>query len=285
MLSKMLSNLSATRALRRIALPMLERFNPGDIHIRHHYTRERLLLHTYRHKGYWFHGRRREQATMNFFQQVLRPGDAVVEVGGHIGYLTMLFADLVGSGGRVIVFEPGQNNLPYLRANAGRLAAVKIIEMAVSDQDSVAAFFEEELTGQNNSLLVDYKRFAQNRSQAFSDKGYQQHEVRTIRLDSYLQQDGLRLDLIKIDIEGAELLALRGAATVLAERRPMLMIEVTHHADEVLKLLTTAGYSLFTPEGRPLQDGDRSSDNICALHADKHRDRLQDWLARKARAA
>jgi FkbM family methyltransferase len=281
----MLSNLSGTRALRRIALPMLERFNPGDIRIRHHYTRERMLLHSYRHKGYWFHGRRREQATMKFFQQVLRPGDTVVEVGGHIGYLTMLFADLVGSGGLVVVFEPGQNNLPYLRANVGRRTGVEIVKMAVSDQDGFAAFFEEQLTGQNNSLLGDYERFAQNRSQAFSDKRYQQHEVKTIRLDSYLHQCELRPDLVKIDIEGAELLALRGATEVLAEHRPMLMVEVTHRADEVTELLMTAGYSLFTPEGRPLDGGDRSSDNICALDAERHQDRLPGWLAQKEHAA
>ncbi len=285
MLSKLLSNVSANRALRRIALPLLERFNPGDIRIRHHYTGERLLLHSFRHKGYWFHGRRREQATMKFFQQALRPGDTVVEVGGHIGYLTMLFAQLVGRTGRVVVFEPGRNNLPYLRANAKGQPDVEIVERAVSNQDGVATFFEEQLTGQNNSLLGDYQRFAQNRNMAFSNKGYQKCEVTTVRLDRFVQQRSLRPDLVKIDIEGAEYLALQGAAKMLAAHRPMLMIEVTNRAADVFQLLTSAGYLLFTPEGRPLVAGERSNDNICALHPDNHRGRMPHWFVPNVEAA
>src|SRR4051812_38251537 len=188
MLNTMLSKLSSARVLRRAALPLLKRFNPGNIRIRHHYTGGRLLLHSFRHKGYWFHGRRREQATMQFFQQALRSGDTVVEVGGHIGYLTMLFAQIVGQAGRVVVFEPGQNNLPYLRENVGRLPGVEIIEKAVSDQDGFAAFFEEQITGQNNSLLIDYERFSQNRQLAFSNEAYERRDVTTVRLDAFLEQ-------------------------------------------------------------------------------------------------
>jgi FkbM family methyltransferase len=286
MLSNILSKLSAARALRRIALPIFERFNPGDIRIRHQYAGGRMLLHSYRHKGYWFHGQRREQATMQFFQQVLRPGDSVVEVGGHIGYLTMLFAQIVGRTGRVVVFEPGQNNLPYLRVNVHNLPGVEIVEQAVSDEDGVAAFFEEQLTGQNNSLLGNYERFAQNRKLAFSNEGYQQREVRTVRLDSFLQQRALRPDLVKIDIEGAEFLALKGAMKMLTEHRPMLMIEITCRVAEVFQLLTSAGYLLFTPDGRPLAgSGEQASDNVCALHTDKLRDRLPNWLRANDNAA
>ncbi len=285
MLRKILSNLSTARALRRVALPMFERFNPGDIRIRHHYTGGRLLLHSFRHKGYWLHGRRREQATMQFFQQSLRPGDTVVEVGGHIGYVTMHLADLVGESGRVVVFEPGRNNLPYLRANVQLLPGLEIVEKAVSDRDGAAAFFEEQLTGQNNSLLGDYERFAENRTRAFSDQVYQRREVTTIRLDTFLQQCALRPDLVKIDIEGAECLALRGAAKMLTEQHPMLMVEVTSCAAEVFQLLMTAGYMLFTPEGRRLADGERLNDNICALHPDTHGERLPHWLQLNAHAA
>jgi FkbM family methyltransferase len=278
MLNTMLSKLSSARVLRRVALPMLRRFNPGNIRIRHHYTGGRLLLHSFRHKGYWFHGRRREQATMQFFQQVLRPGDTVVEVGGHIGYLTMLFAQLVGAAGRVVVFEPGGNNLPYLHQNVRELPGVEIVEQAVSDQDGIATFFEEQLTGQNNSLLADYERFSQNRQLAFSNEAYQQRDVTTVRLDTFLEQRAMRPDLVKIDIEGAEFLALQGAIKMVREGRPILLIEVTCHANRVFQTLTSAGYVLFTPEGKRLGEGERLTGNVCALHPEKHRERMPNWL-------
>lgn len=285
MLKTTLNSLSTSRVLRRLVLPMFERFNPGNIRIRHHYTRRRMLLHSYRHKGYWFHGQRREQSTMDFFQSVLRPGDAVIEVGTHIGYLTMLFADLVGESGRVVVFEPGRNNLPYLRVNVGRLPMVEIVDSAVCDVDGTASFFEEELTGQNNSLLGDYERFDENRKRAFSNQRYKERQVNTVRLDTFVRQRGLRPALIKIDIEGAEYMALKGAREVLAEHRPMLMVEVTRQGSDVFQLLTHAGYQLFTPEGKQLQDGEKLYDNVCAVHPEKYAERFQRWSLTQERPA
>jgi FkbM family methyltransferase len=285
MLKNKLTRLSTSRVLRRLALPMFERFNPGNIRIRHHYTSRQMLLHSYRHKGYWFHGRRREQSTMEFFQRILRPGDTVIEVGTHIGYVTMLFADLVGEHGRVVVFEPGRNNLPYLRANVGRYPTVEIIDAAVSDVDGTASFYEEELTGQNNSLLGDYERFEENRKLAFSNQSYQERKVRTVRLDSFVQQRELKPALIKIDIEGAELMALSGARNLLEKQRPMLMVEVTRHSSEVFSLLTCAGYRLFTPEGNQLCAGKELYDNVCAVHPESYSDRLQQWALTNRPAA
>jgi FkbM family methyltransferase len=285
MLKNALTRLSTLRPLRRVVLPLLERFNPGDIRIRHHYTGRRLLIHSYRHKGYWFHGRRRERETMEFFRQVLRQGDTVVEVGGHIGYLTMLFADLVGKTGRVVVCEPGRNNLPYIRANVASLPNVELVELAVADADGTASFFEEELTGQNNSLLGDYDNFRRNRELAFSDQHYRRREVETVRLDTLVRQRSLRPDLIKVDIEGAEYMALAGARETLAEHRPMLLVEVTRQAADVFAALAGAGYLLFTPEGRPLSDAAELDGNICALHRATHLDRIPSWPWPNARAA
>lgn len=274
MVGNVLSRLSLARPLRQVVLPLFARFNPGDVHIRHHYTGRRLRLHSYRHRGYWFHGRRRECETMRFFEQVLRPGDVVVEVGGHIGYLTMWFAELVGAAGRVVVFEPGRNNLPYLQHNVAQLANVEVVELAVSDHDGVASFYEEELTGQNNSLLGDYERFEHNRRSANSQQSYHRREVTTTRLDTFLGREAVVPDLIKIDIEGAEYLALAGAAGVLAQHRPMLIVEVTRQAEGVFKLLRSAGYLLFTPAGAPLCGPEAATDNVCAVHWPTHHRRL-----------
>ena len=87
----MLGQLSRISPFRRLIIPLLRRFNIGDIRIRHHYVDRRILLHSFRHKGYWFHGRRREQETMETLQRLVKPSDCVIDVGGHIGYLTVFF--------------------------------------------------------------------------------------------------------------------------------------------------------------------------------------------------
>jgi FkbM family methyltransferase len=280
-----LARLSGLRLLRRIVLPTFERLNPGDIRVRHHYTKRRLLLHSYRHKGYWFHGRQREQSTMKFIQRAVRDGDTVIEVGGHIGYLSMLFADLVGDRGRVVVFEPGENNLPYLRANVGQHQNVEIHECAISDHDGTAPFFEEDLTGQNNSLVRDYEPFRQNRQLAFSKQKFRQRSVNTLRLDTFAAMSAICPNLIKIDIEGAEAEALSGALKLLNRHAPILMVEVTRRQSDVFRLLSNVGYTFFTPEGNQLANPENLNGNICAVHLSRHKDRLADWSLAPERAA
>jgi FkbM family methyltransferase len=59
---------------------------------------------------------------------LVKPRQSVVEVGAHIGYLTMFFSHLVGPGGRVYAFEPGTANLKYLRKNAAPCPNVKVFD-------------------------------------------------------------------------------------------------------------------------------------------------------------
>jgi FkbM family methyltransferase len=54
---------------------------------------------------------------MTSLGKLIRSGETIVEIGGHIGYLSIYLSDLVGPQGRVYVFEPGPNNIPYIRKN------------------------------------------------------------------------------------------------------------------------------------------------------------------------
>ena len=136
-----------------------------------------------------------------------------------------------------IVFEPGPNNLPYLRANVAPYPNIEVVEAACSDVDGEAEFWIENLTGQNNTLVHDYKVWAVNRDRAFSREALRPITVPTVRLDSFLAQSELRPDLLKIDVEGAELMVLRGGERCLAECRPKLVVEVTENEREVDELL------------------------------------------------
>jgi hypothetical protein len=109
--------------------------------------------------------------------------------------------------------------------------------------------------------------------------------VPTVRLDTFVRERGVRPQLIKIDIEGAESMALTGALTTLREHQPMLVVEVTRHGNIVFELLTSIGYQLFAPDGKSLRDGKTLYDNICAVHPESHGERLTNWAFVQRRSA
>jgi FkbM family methyltransferase len=241
--------------VRRLALKALYWLNLGDITIRHHYTGGKFTLHSFKHRGYWFYGRRREQQTMRSFSRLIRPGDAVAEIGGHIGYITVYLASLVGEGGRVVVFEPGTNNLPYLRKNTCDLPGVTIVECAVADFDGETSFYLEDLSGQNNTMLESYRTFDSNVAQSgIANVARVCVKIPCTTLDHYLARaSGPKPSFIKIDVEGAELLVLRGMSELLDEPDVALMVEVTENVKQVSALLENKGYHFFTEDGEPCQ--------------------------------
>jgi FkbM family methyltransferase len=231
--------------LRRLLLPLFARFNPGDITIRHHFTGEPVRLHSFRHKGYWFYGRERERTSMRAFSKLVRPGDTVLEVGGHIGYVTAYFAYLVGSAGHVFVFEPGPNNLPYLRRNVGTHAQVSIIEAGVGSASGHAAFFTEDLTGQNNSFVKDFEHLRINREVAGVETNVTAVQVEVVTLDAFASERKIAPSFVKIDVEGFELEVLKGAKRLLADARPTLMVEVQAEHEALSKLAEELGYLIL----------------------------------------
>jgi FkbM family methyltransferase len=234
--------ISALPVVRPLFLQLL-RLTARDVSLKNPWTGDSLLLNTFRHKGYWYFGKERESQTMERFRQLIKPGATVVEIGGHIGFITQYFAKLVGPGGRVYVFEPGTNNLPYIERNTRRQAQVRIQTEAVSDRVGQATFYQDDITGQNNSLIDDY-RGAESVSRTHGMKVVKESRVvRLTTLDAFVAEKGLRVDFVKIDIEGNELNALRGAESSLGGISA-LMVEVTERQDEVFALLRRHGFRI-----------------------------------------
>jgi len=267
--------LHKSRILRRIVLPLLSRFNPGDVTIRHHYTGDRIRLHSYRHKGYWFHGRQREADTMQLFERFIAEGATVLDVGGHIGYVATYLASLVGPVGRVFVFEPGANNLPYLHRNVGGKANVTVVEKGAGSQNQRRAFYLEGLTGQNNSFVDDFEVLETNKTRACcTDAQVEKTTVDLVTLDDFCREEDVRPDFIKVDVEGFELEVLRGAERLLRDARPMLMVEIQVAHREIVKLARQLGYLMFTPNGDTLE----GSEDFVAQHINTF------WLHQRAHA-
>jgi FkbM family methyltransferase len=255
-------SLSRRPWLRRTTLGLL-RFLERDITIRNSWSGEEVRLELYRHKGYWYYGASRERETMEAFRHLVRPGDTVVEVGGHIGYITQYFSKLVGATGHVVVFEPGINNQRYIEANVLRFQNVTLERVAVAFNDGNAVLYEDTITGQNNSLNPSYYYVDDAAASHGVSVERIPHEVPTVALDSYVSSHGIRPDFLKIDVESLELAVLRGALHTLQMIRG-LMVEITDNKKEVITLLREAGFSLVhQPGGNTIGLRDQRSVAVC----------------------
>jgi FkbM family methyltransferase len=173
-------------------------------------------------------------------QQVIarevRPGSVFYDVGANVGFYSLLASSLVGKG-RVFAFEPVPRNLDYLRKHLAinRVANAEVLALAVSDKVGTASF-RVEPTGSMGHLSIEGDM-----------------TVSTATLDSLVQEGRiLPPDYIKMNIEGAELLALHGARETFARYRPVLFL-ATHGRDvhrECCHLLESWGY-----ECRRFQEG------------------------------
>lgn len=264
-----LSRLARIRPLRRVALSGLYLLRGIDLPVRHPWAGGAVArVNAFRHKGFWFHRRTREAATMQAFTQLLPAGGTAFDVGAHIGWVSMQFAHLVGPNGRVLAFEPGANNLPYLRRNLSRFANATIIEAAVGAEPGEAQLFEESLTGQNNALGAPYHRLAANAALNPAASRPTPRRVAVTTLDAVVAETGLAPGLVKIDVEGHELPVLQGAAGMLEAHQPVLMVEVTRDQAAIAALLGGLGYRLFAagPAGiAPVSRPEAMSFNVFAL--------------------
>ena len=140
---------------------------------------------------------REEEASDLFFQEYTpQPGDIVVDVGAGIGSEINLFSRLVGPAGHVYAIEPHPTTFQWLtrRCEASGLTNVTTVQAAIADR--------------SGRVIVSDKAHSEENRLVDSDSG---HPVPAMTLDSFVQEHGIdRVDLLKMNIEGAERLAVRG---------------------------------------------------------------------------
>ena len=264
--------------LRKNALYLLRIFGK-DIHITHHYVKKPFFLNSYRHKGYWFYGKNREINTMNSFVRLIQKDNNVLEIGGHIGYIAMFFSYLVGSKGSVIIFEPGENNLPYLRENLKGQKNTEIIEKGAGNENTIKFFFIENLTGQNNTFVENFEGFNSNKQQSIENNAlYEQVKVEMVRVDDFYSQRNIpKPNLIKIDVEGFEFEVIKGAKQVITDTKPIVMVEIQSDYENIFNFFEEIGYEAFDDEGRILKIDTfkESSPNRFFLHPNVHKNEIK----------
>ncbi len=153
----------------------------------------------------------------------LSEGSVFLDVGAHIGYFSMKAAAKVGKTGRVVAFEPNPDTLEFLRSNvtANRAENVIVQPIACTDREQTLTLYAApEINTGASSLTRDNA----NISAAEAPKAF---SVRGRPIDDVVRELNLtRVDAIKVDVEGAEVSVLRGAAETLRRFHPKLVVEV-----------------------------------------------------------
>jgi tRNA (mo5U34)-methyltransferase len=228
-----------------------------------------------------------EKTELRFVEKLLRPGMIVLDIGAHHGLYSLLASKVVGRKGRVIAIEPSPRErrrlARHLRVN--RCSNVHIESCAIGSESGPAEFFVVNgACDWGNSLRAPLVLGSTHQVRV---------EVRSI--DDVLHRLGInRVDFLKIDIEGAELEALRGAARLLrGPARPAMLIEVQdlrtqpwgHRARDIVEHLSSLEYRWFAlaPDGslHPISTALDSYDaNLVALPYERTRE-FRQLLERK----
>ena len=147
----------------------------------------------------------------------LRPGAVLFDVGANVGFFTVICARIVGEAGRVYAFEPVARNAAYVRLNCrlNGLRNVNVLEVAAGDESRAGQLHLAEYSGGSTLDVAgrppDYRRTL---------------SVDVVRIDDLMESRALtRPDVVKIDVEGAELHVLRGMQRTLQQARPIVIYE------------------------------------------------------------
>lgn len=187
-----------------------------------------------------------EPATSAMFEHLLEPGECMLDVGANAGFFSLLCAKLVGPGGRIFAFEPIPSVRQRLEANIALngVRNVRVMGVAVSDRPAQLTMFE----GPDGHKGISSLRPLAQASGTLM--------VQTVALDDMCEEIEGPVRCIKIDVEGAEMLALLGMQKLLVRDHPYLIIEFTdeslrsfgHSARQMADWLAALGYSLYRIE-------------------------------------
>lgn len=160
-------------------------------------------------------GDRYESDQTALFKEIVKSGMVVADLGAHLGYYTLLAAERVGNDGRVFAFEPDPENYALLASNIkdnGYNHNVITVQKAVYSKVGVAKL--SAMPGHKDSSTLygasDYIKLG---------------TVETTTLDEFFRDKEYKLDVVKMDIEGAEIPALKGM-TEVSQRNPHLKLIV-----------------------------------------------------------
>jgi FkbM family methyltransferase len=185
-----------------------------------------------------------EEAETALLRRLLRPGMRVIDVGANLGYYSVLASRLVGPGGKVLAIEAEPGNFALLERNLAENGCtnVEAFQLALSDAPGRVALHTDRSNRGNPSLV----------GANVPDRGGAV-EVEAMTLDAFLAGRGAgRIDLVKMDVQGAEGRVLAGAQALLAQPGLRVLLELWPRglenagtdAGAMLRGLASAGFTV-----------------------------------------
>lgn len=179
--------------------------------------------------GYWLGSYESEQ--VKIFEKEIKKGDVFFDIGANVGFYSLLAAELVGPSGKVFAFEPFPENFKYLKKHIeiNNYKNIFPFEVAVSSETGIA-FFGGVINRSQGHLI--------------NSNGL---KVKTIAIDEWVKENKLPIpNVMKIDVEGAEMSVLTGAKNTITNNHPTIFLST--HSEEFHKnccnLLISLGYKL-----------------------------------------
>ena len=142
----------------------------------------------------------------------IQKGDIVLDIGANIGYFTLIFANIVGPTGKVFAFEPDPNNFALLKRNieVNNYKNVILVNKAVSNHNGKIKLYLSE-TNHGDHMISNF------------DGTRSSIDIDCIKLDDFFKDYQRKIDFIKMDIQGAEFIALQGMSNILNSNQKLKM--------------------------------------------------------------
>lgn len=206
-----------------------------------------------------------EPVVTEFVRSWLRPGDIVIDIGAHIGYYTIMAAELVTPSGFVVAYEPEPRNFNLLVANlsASKVSNVFVFNHAVMNRHAPVMLYRSKTNSGDHRVFDDG---TPRRATCVSG----------VPLDASVGPllQGRPVRLLKCDTQGAEMQVLQGARAVVQRAEAMVvefwpygLAQCGHMREELLALLDAAGFDVLHWEGGSWQRA--AWDALLALYSPK----------------
>ena len=203
-----------------------------------------------------------EPEVVYVLSEVLREGNVFVDVGAHIGYLSLVARSMVGETGKIYSVEPEYNNFEQLSDNIAinLYDNVHPIRAVVTDHSGMETLYVNIDNDGGHALWDCGLHFLNQKTR----ENPQTVQVEAITLDELAEKEGINhINLLKIDTEGAELRILHGAVQLLEEGRIRNIVLEVHsqglellggNTEELFEYLGEFDYepTILTPNGKPL---------------------------------
>lgn len=179
-----------------------------------------------------------EPMETSIVKKMVKKGDYVIDIGANIGYYTLIMAKLVGETGKVFAFEPDPNNFELLKKNVEYNGYKNVV------------LFNQAVSNENGTLKLYYTQNGSISRTFDAGDGRRSMDIQAVRLDDVIKE---KVDFIKIDIEGFEIMAMKGAYNILNTYHPTVISEFTPRdiaklgfkAKDYLRMYELLGYDIY----------------------------------------